>query len=54
MIMQKIVKHTKNLDVASNEYATKYSAQRIFNKLLENDRCLEEFYNKVFGNAQIY
>ena len=54
MSIEKIVRHTKNLDVASNEYATKYSAQRIFNKLLENDHRLESFYNKVFGNAQIY
>lgn len=54
MSIRKIVKHTKNLDVASNEHATKYSAQRIFNRLLENDRLLEEFYNNVFGNAQIY
>lgn len=31
------VKNTSKLDVGSNEYATKYSLNRILLKLLEND-----------------
>lgn len=52
--MAKIITNTRNLDVASNEYATKWSAQRIFNRLLENDQKLEAFYNSIFGNASIF
>ncbi len=52
--MAKIIPNTKNLDVASDEYATKYSAQRIFNRLLQNDKMLEKFYNAIFGQASIY
>ena len=54
MMSNKIINNTRNLDVASNEYATKYSAWRIFKKLLENDRMLEKFYNQIFGQAAIY
>ena len=44
-----ILRYTENLDVGSNEYATKYSVNRILQKLLENDRLLEDFYRQVFG-----
>ena len=35
-----IIRNTQNLDVGSNEYATKYSVNRILNRLLENDNLL--------------
>ena len=49
-----ILRYTENLDVGSNEYATKYSVNRILQKLLENDRLLEDFYRQVFGQMMIY
>lgn len=49
-----IIRHTQNLDVGSNEYATKYSINRILDQLLENDKLLEEFYKEVFGSFLIY
>lgn len=49
-----IIRHTQNLDVGSNEYATKYSVNRILNWLLENDKLLEDFYREVFGSFLIY
>ena len=54
MAAKNIIRYTKNLDVGSNEYATKYSVNRILDKLLENDKLLEEFYREVFGQMMIY
>lgn len=54
MAAKNIIRYTKNLDVGSNEYATKYSVNRILDKLLQNDKLLEEFYRKVFGELMIY
>lgn len=48
-----ILAHTKNLDVSSNEYATKYSMNRILKKLLENDKLLEDFYRTLFKTMSI-
>lgn len=49
-----IIKNIQNLDVGSNEYASKYSVNRILDKLLENDKLLEDFYREVFGSFLIY
>lgn len=49
-----IIRYTQNLDVGSNEYATKYSINRILEKLIQNDKLLEEFYQEVFGSFMIY
>lgn len=49
-----IIRYTQNLDVGSNEYATKYSVNRILEKLIQNDKLLEEFYQEVFGTFMIY
>ena len=35
MAAKNIIRYTKNLNVGSNEYATKYSVNRILDKLLE-------------------
>lgn len=51
---ENIIRHTSNLDVGSNEYATKYSVNRIVQKLLENDKLLEDFYREVFGSFLIH
>lgn len=53
-MLKKVISNTTNLDVATNEYATKWSAQRVFNRLLQNDKSLEEFYNQILGNVQIF
>lgn len=45
--------NVKNLDVSPAEYQTKYSVNRILQKLLENDHLLEELYQEVFGGFQI-
>ena len=49
-----IIRYTQNLGVGSNEYATKYSVNRILEKLVQNDKLLEEFYQEVFGAFMIY
>lgn len=48
------VKNTSKLDVSSNEYATKYSLNRILLKLLENDELLQELYQEIFAGFSIY
>lgn len=48
------VKNTSELDVGSNEYATKYSLNRILLKLLENDQLLQELYSDIFAGFSIY
>lgn len=49
-----IVKNTTGLEVASNEYSTKYSVNRLLKLLLENDELLQQFYNEVFSSFSIY
>ena len=49
-----IIRYTRDLDVGSNEYATKYSVNRILDKLFVNDQLLDEFYREVFGQMMIY
>ena len=48
------VKNASKLDVGSNEYATKYSLNRILLKLLENDQLLQELYSDIFAGFSIY
>ena len=52
--MKHIIKHTTNLNVASNEYSTKYSIQRIIDRLFENDELLESYYQEIFNRIMIY
>ena len=47
------VKNTSKLNVGPNEYATKYSLNRILFKLLENDELLQELYGEIFAGFSI-
>lgn len=51
--MRHIIKNISNLDVASNEYATRHSLQRVVDRLFENDKLLHDFYKEIMGEMQI-
>lgn len=53
MVKSTIVKNRKNVYVAINEVITRFSINRNFEKLLENDRRLAEFYKHVFAELDI-
>lgn len=51
--MTNVVDNISNVKVASNEYMTKYSVWRNLQKLLDNDKHLQELYNSISNDLKI-
>ena len=48
-----IIRNIRNAAVAANEVITRFSVNRNFQKLLENDKLLSDFYKRVFDELDI-
>lgn len=48
-----IIRNVRNVAVAANEVITRFSVNRNFKKLLDNDLALVEFYKQVFDKLDI-
>lgn len=49
----KVLKNLDNLRVTPNEYLSKYTLWRNLNKLLENDKALDQLFNGITKNLSI-